>query len=487
MNEGADRGMPRFGQMLKSLVDASGVSISRIAQATGIDRPTIHKYISGSRMPSEDKLMRLLAVLKTTAGEQKQLRMQYELENTGELTFYQRMAVKQMLENLQLTEQYDTQIALPEIRAEMRQADQTVQILKGRPSIAQAVIALAGGMNEGLRLFPGFPAHLMHMAAAAIARKTAPAVRIQQLLCYPKQIESQQDVRQCIAALAEAIPLSLSETIQYEVYYYYENAVYHPDSAILFPYCALFDDVVVMVSDDLEQLAILRDPAVAAAYRERFDRLLHGSRPLVTKGRETIRQICDFAAMEEQAAHNYRLLIQPCLPRYASSRIIKRVLSGMQALEPAAMQRLLERVDLLRATQDDFMFFTEEGVARFAREGYVADLPKEWCSTVEPEERIAILSRLREDCMANYRRMLRPDTLRMPANAMLEICEDNGVVLVVSGESFHHVIVVKEDGIVKAMCDFVEHLMHSDGVASREETIAMIDQYICELEAQCTR
>ena len=59
--------------------------------------------------------MRLLAVLKTTAGEQKQLRMQYELENTGELTFYQRMAVKQMLENLQLTEQYDTQIALPEI------------------------------------------------------------------------------------------------------------------------------------------------------------------------------------------------------------------------------------------------------------------------------------------------------------------------------------------------------------------------------------
>ena len=68
MNEGADRGMPRFGQMLKSLVDASGVSISRIAQATGIDRPTIHKYISGSRMPSEDKLMRLLAVLKTTAG-----------------------------------------------------------------------------------------------------------------------------------------------------------------------------------------------------------------------------------------------------------------------------------------------------------------------------------------------------------------------------------------------------------------------------------
>lgn len=103
--------------------------------------------------------------------------MQYELENTGELTFYQRMAVKQMLENLQLTEQYDTQIALPEIRAEMRQADQTVQILKGRPSIAQAVIALAGSTNEGLRLFPGFPAHLMHMAAAAIARRTAPNVQ----------------------------------------------------------------------------------------------------------------------------------------------------------------------------------------------------------------------------------------------------------------------------------------------------------------------
>ena len=479
--------MPRFGQMLKNLVDESGVSISRIAQATGIDRPTIHKYISGSRMPTEDKLMRLLTVLKTTAGEQKKLRIQYELENTGELTFYQRMAVKQLLENLQLTEQYDTPTALPEIRTEMHQMGHTVQILKGRPSIAEAVIVLAGGTNEVVRLFPGFPAQLMHLAAAGLARRAEPVVRIQQLLCYPKQIQSQQDVRQCISALSEAIPLSLSETIQYEVYYYYQNAVYHSDNAILFPYCALFDDIVAMVSDDLDQLVIIRDHAVAAAYRERFDRLLHISSQLVTKGCKTIQQICGFAAMEQQAPHNYRLLAQPCLPRYASSRIIERVLNGVQSLESAAVQHLLERIALLRTTQDDFILFTEEGVARFAREGYVADLPKEWCYMIKPEERIAILSRLREDCMTNYRRVLRPDTLAMPANAMLEICEDNGVVLVVSGESSHHVIVVKEDSIVKAMCDFVEYLMHSNGIASREETIAMIDRYISELKDQYTK
>ena len=75
--------------------------------------------------------------------------------------------------------------------------------------------------------------------------------------------------------------------------------------------------------------------------------------------------------MEQQAPHNYRLLAQPCLPRYASSRIIERVLNGVQSLESAAVQHLLERIALLRTTQDDFILFTEEGVARFAREGYV--------------------------------------------------------------------------------------------------------------------
>ena len=74
-----------FSKMLKRLVEENGDSVSRLSQITGIDRTTLSKYISGSRLPSEEALKKLLAVIKPTEEERKQVLSQFELESSDEL------------------------------------------------------------------------------------------------------------------------------------------------------------------------------------------------------------------------------------------------------------------------------------------------------------------------------------------------------------------------------------------------------------------
>ena len=109
-----------FSKMLKRLVEENGDSVSRLSQITGIDRTTLSKYISGSRLPSEEALKKLLAVIKPTEEERKQVLSQFELESSGELLYDQRQSVKEMLERLSLTSQYTATAKLPPRKRSMR-------------------------------------------------------------------------------------------------------------------------------------------------------------------------------------------------------------------------------------------------------------------------------------------------------------------------------------------------------------------------------
>ena len=73
-----------FSKMLKRLVEENGDSVSRLSQITGIERTTLSKYISGSRLPSDEALRKLLSVIKPTEEERRQILSEFELESSGE-------------------------------------------------------------------------------------------------------------------------------------------------------------------------------------------------------------------------------------------------------------------------------------------------------------------------------------------------------------------------------------------------------------------
>ena len=474
-----------FSKMLKRLVEENGDSVSRLSQITGIDRTTLSKYISGSRLPSEEALKKLLAVIKPTEEERKQVLSQFELESSGELLFDQRQSVKEMLERLSLTSQYTATAKLPPIDLQADLPQEAVYEVRGRPALESALIMLVTPKETKrptvIRASTNFPFELIDIMVRTTLY-SAKKISFRQLLCFPKRMQSTGDIQKNLSALSFALPLILNDTLDYEVNYYYGKSAYQADTATPMPYYVMSEQAMLLVSDDIEFGILIQNPTLQAAYSNRFEHLWRNSEPLLVQDENTEHAMGAFTSLEAKSPKNYKIKPQPCLPRYAPDSMVESILSGTVGQDPVIVRQLWERFRQLQQNQNDIIFFSEEGIAAFANTSYVIDLPANIYHGVTPAERIMVLKRLREDCFHHYRRILRRQYFKMSEGVILEICENAGAVFGIATEAGHNVAVIREDTIVKALCDFADYLTHSDFVCTQAQTVEILDRYIEELE-----
>ena len=58
-----------FGEKLKRLREAAGLSVSQLAVAAGVQRQSIYRFEDGANKPTADVLFRLADALKVSAEE----------------------------------------------------------------------------------------------------------------------------------------------------------------------------------------------------------------------------------------------------------------------------------------------------------------------------------------------------------------------------------------------------------------------------------
>ena len=68
----------KLREMLIYLSEVLGISFSRIADRTGVDRTTIRKYVNGSREMSEANKVKIKQYLDTVFEEYKEFKEQKE-------------------------------------------------------------------------------------------------------------------------------------------------------------------------------------------------------------------------------------------------------------------------------------------------------------------------------------------------------------------------------------------------------------------------
>lgn len=475
-----------FSKMLKRLVEENGDSVSRLSQIIGIERTTLSKYISGSRLPSDEALRKLLSVIKPTEEERRQILSEFELESSGEFLYDQRRAVKEMLERLSLAGQYAAAAKLPPIDLRANLPKEPVYEFRGRPALESALLLLTTTSHTDqdrilIRASTNFPFELMDIMVRTALNFTK-KVSFQHLLCFPKRMQTTEDIQKNLTALSFALPLVLNDALEYEVNYYYGKSAYQISTAMPLPYYVMSDRAMLLVSDNLEFGILVQDPVLHAVYFDRFAHLWRNSEPLLVQDENTEHAMGAFTDFEARSPKNYKIKPQPCLPRYASESMVESILSGTVGHDPVIVQQLWERFRQLQQNQDDLIIFSEEGIASFVKTAYVIDLPADVYHGVTPKERIMVLKRLRDDCLHHYRRILRRQYFKMSEEVILEICENVGAIFGIATKAGHNVAVIREDTIVKALCDFAEYLTHSDFVCSQSQTVAILDHYINELK-----
>ena len=476
--------MTSFGQLLKTLIVESGESISKIAQLTGIDRPTIYKYISGSRMPTREGLSSLLHSIRATAKEKEQIIAQYELESAGETAYYQRQAVKRLLDGLKATAIHPLSGSddISDLAILSNHCTDELSVLHGTASIFSEIMSQVENEKTKISIYPNIPATLLHFIVDAIVHKGKNELPLDQIWRYPKRMKADEEVRQCIDGLTDVISLSLNPHINYQTLYYYGSGGFRPADTDVFPYTIVFSNAVIRFDADITCAMVIRQWDVVQIYKQHFNILKNMCYALVSCGEDAMKTISIFSELENQCGQIYKLMLQPCLPKYASQKTVKRILDQIAVVNADMAIQMSDRMPQLRAMQDDKSIFFESGIASFARNGFVADIPEEIDYSITREERIEVLKALREDCRIREYRMLKSGVLSIPENVMVEICQDVCVTFVLTDIKSHNVAVIQEIGVVNAFCDFAEYLLQSNAVATETETIEIIDRYISELE-----
>ena len=112
---------------------------------------------------------------------------------------------------------------------------------------------------------------------------------------------------------------------------------------------------------------------------------------LVSSGADATKAIASFSQMEQQSGQIYKIMLQPCLPRFAADETVNRVLSQIGNHNADMAAQMMGRVELLRQADSDKAVFSEQGIALFTEKGYVEDLPDLLYEAITREERTGIL------------------------------------------------------------------------------------------------
>lgn len=92
--------MSAFGDKLRLYIGKSGESVYQLAKRSGVERTSIHKAMSGSRILNQDGFDRLIELLKLTPAEKQDLADSYEIAKQGEDVYHRRRKIAAMLNSL---------------------------------------------------------------------------------------------------------------------------------------------------------------------------------------------------------------------------------------------------------------------------------------------------------------------------------------------------------------------------------------------------
>ncbi len=94
--------MKTFGELLREHIEKSGFTIYQFARVSGINRVNIQRYLADQRFPSPDIFETLLSHLQLQPLERQDLESSYEMSRIGKPLYFQRLAVKDLMESLSL-------------------------------------------------------------------------------------------------------------------------------------------------------------------------------------------------------------------------------------------------------------------------------------------------------------------------------------------------------------------------------------------------
>lgn len=471
--------MSKFSVYLGQIIKRSG---QRIAKNTGLERTSIHKALKDNRTLPYSSVKKLIEYFQLTLPEAKELTLYYDMYLQGESSYQVYSEIHQLMSDLSHLHfssfSYKTEInekLLTSTRVIQGQAEveHVIQAILHQEANDKAEIYLY--LNEEQRfsnIFMQFWRNGREFSIFQIIPFLSNSIS-----------DSTDSTLENMHRIRRLIPTALLSKGQYHTYYCYMN---HDARASLqpFPYYIVTPNFLLLLNEDCSSLYINQEASLIKFYRKQFEQTLSECHPLTSYYSDPRAVLSSYMDNTDDVGY-YTMMTQPCGGRYYTKELISKYIKSDLPYRNELIELSVERFSRLADLQTNYYtIFTEEGIEQFAKDGYIVDLPKAQVLPLNPEDRLYILQKLREDiannvisgCIAN------PDQLSIP-HYLTFTCDPKFGLHVYALDGFVsggytcnlHIYAAN---IGQIFCNFIKFLPNSKYVYSKEQTLSVLDHYI---------
>ena len=487
--------MSNFSEKLKLHIETSGVKIYQLAKISGLDRTTIQYMISGKRIPGRDFVEKLVTYLKISPFEKEELFELYSISKIGETIYHGRKYIKGMIEGLATSNTIDNNLFASEKRNFINEDVNTQgSVYEGKHivnNMIRAVIEEEVFNNSSPQINLSVPINhsFLYDLLYQIYLIERGQVVIKSITRFNKK-DAYQDSNYNLKILSHTIPFAFSAGDGYQVYYYYDNYDSSSDVAALMPYYIITSKQLITLSGDYNSAILYHNQDIINIYKRSFEVALGNSTSLIRQHFNCDDLIMAYVeSLEKCNRPAYIVEPQPCFAFYYTDEIIDAHLrQGIENREILLEKLLHFYAQYKNCTQRPSSLFSIEGLSYFAATGRLADLPIEYAIPFTIEERIMMMSRLREDILSSeYKAYVVDSTKLLIPICSIQVYPMDGIEIYrADNNGIMSSAFVKETSIADAFADFFESLSKSHLVFDNEESVKVIDNLIEECRKAIT-
>ncbi len=481
--------MSRFSEVFKSVIEGNGNNIYKIAKNAGVDRSTIHKTISGDRLPNIEFINKLCDYLQLDMTERAKLYDSYKISKIGEHKYYARLQIKELIERMaDVPVNFSAEAEKPLI-TEIRNCT----IAKGKYSVNNLITAVLKdevASNESPKVLCTIPFTEIQFfdTLHSLYVQHNGKIEIQHIISLIKQNKDLASITENLKILSSTMHISMCYKGGYAPHYFFQTLSAAEIQTCLTSHYLVTTKYVLTVSPDFKTAIVYTDKGLRELHTEHFNKLLKLCKPFIKQIDNALEMLVHYNNSEPDGATVIWLEPQPCLAQLFTAEMTDKKLRPQQLPEHTALMRELAiaRFDKIRRHKKIINIFSVSGLASFVETGSILDMPKQYVVPFDEQERCDLLNGFKARVLSENTQAVILDQTKfnLPDSLMISCCE-NGCLNITSpqhssGEFLS--ITIDEPLTVSMFYDFLGALPTSDFVYSQNETISILDGFIEKLE-----
>lgn len=485
--------MKSLGKLLRKYINDSGYTIYNVANRANINRTTLQKVLSDDRSASEDLINKLLPVLKLSPAEEAEVKKAFEIRKSGESLYRQRAYIKEMIEstasldsffhseeaeNSPVVSQYTSyKNALP-VRGVHRVKRLLYSCLSCEYKCSNPEILINAPGN--LSVLNSLLIHDLPFDCGTAAIQLKQITPLIKSTTHASSMHNGTVVN--LEILSSIIPFTLSHAFHYKSYAFYRNQLLADTIQYAFPYFIVFSNTAVLLSCDGHTALPLFEGTAIRYFKDLFQAALKQTFPLITIYSSST-EVLENLIHLDMTPHPYNTIeYQPCLTSFLTEDMVRKYARPNIPNREQLIEGACCRIRQLSTMAERSCIFCKEGLAQFAAEGTISELPSCYILPLDIPDRIRILNSLYRACQEDsmFLRLANSITFSVPSHLCFSLRREHSIDI--SRYRFdgteHNYIHIAEPIILEAFEDFYEYLIQSELICSKEETLREIEQLI---------